>query len=174
LAFGTAYNFPTGGYLGVKSLTDRVTGITVINWSEAETLNRSKSVPRKSTISNPWVTFALCVLAVFITMPAAIAQRDDPDSRVYPPDSAPFGMTYGEWLAAEWQYALAIPASTNPALDSTGEYCGIGQSGGPVFFLVASSVPAGHTGRLPREQPFAVGSTEEIARPLPLDAWPCG
>lgn len=54
---------------------------------------------------------------------------------VYPPDEAVYGMTYGEWGAAWWQYVLSIPAADNPLLDETGAKCDVGQ-GGPVFFLV--------------------------------------
>jgi hypothetical protein len=57
---------------------------------------------------------------------------------VLPPSSAAFGMTYGAWSAALWQYVLSQPASSNPLLDRTGAGCGVGQSG-PVFFLVGTA-----------------------------------
>lgn len=44
------------------------------------------------------------------------------------------GKTIGEWSAKWWQWALAIPASTNPMLDNTGAFCHLGQQG-PVWFL---------------------------------------
>jgi hypothetical protein len=76
------------------------------------------------------------ILAILLTTPLALlAQRDDDDSLVYPPDSAVFGMSYGDWSAAYWQYVLSVPASTNPQLDTTGAFCGVAQSSGPVFFL---------------------------------------
>ena len=77
--------------------------------------------------------------------------------RVAPPQSQPYGASYGEWGAAWWQWALAQPASANPLFDSTGEYCGAGQSG-QVWFLAGTfggsaertcTVPAGRALLLP-------------------------
>lgn len=45
-------------------------------------------------------------------------------------DSGPFEKLSAEW----WQWALSIPTSENPQLDSTGEKCMIGQRGS-VWFL---------------------------------------
>jgi hypothetical protein len=61
-------------------------------------------------------------------------------------------MTYGDWSAAWWQWALAIPASGNPINDPTGALCAVGQSTGPVFYLAGGTditrhctIPAGKT-----------------------------
>lgn len=56
---------------------------------------------------------------------------------VAPPQSRPYGATYGEWGAAWWQWALAQPASVNPVLDPSGAYCGADQSG-QVWFLAGT------------------------------------
>lgn len=67
------------------------------------------------------------------------------------PDAAPFGMGYGDWAAAWWQYVFAIPADDNPLLDATGGKCAVGQTSGPVFFLVGSFVgPVTRTCTVPR------------------------
>lgn len=50
-------------------------------------------------------------------------------------NSAPYGRTYGNWTVAWWQWALAIPKSTNPVLDTTGKYAGAGQYNKDVVFL---------------------------------------
>ena len=90
------------------------------------------------------------VLAIFLTVPASLlAQRDNndsltysDDSLVYPPDSVAYGMTYGGWVVAYWQYILSIPLSTNPAFgDTTGVYCNLDQGSGSVYFLNASGSP---------------------------------
>ncbi len=53
---------------------------------------------------------AVGLLTVLVTVPPSLlAQRDDDDSLVYPPDSSVYGMTYGDWAVAYWQY---------PSLDS--------------------------------------------------------
>lgn len=44
------------------------------------------------------------------------------------------GQSIGEWSAKWWQWALSIPASTNPMLDMDGRFCHVGQKG-PVWFL---------------------------------------
>jgi hypothetical protein len=43
--------------------------------------------------------------------------------RVAPIFSKPEGQTYGRWAAEWWQWALGVPAATNPLLDVTGEQC---------------------------------------------------
>jgi len=54
---------------------------------------------------------------------------------IIPPNANPHGMTYGEWSARWWQWALALPVDQNPFFDETG--CAHGANGqlGPVWFL---------------------------------------
>src|SRR5215469_14163190 len=74
---------------------------------------------------------------------------------VIPPNARPFGMTYGQWSAREWQWALESPdipsnpvttpnhgTPTNPAPVD----CTLGQRG-PVWFLSGVFVtgPSGPT-----------------------------
>jgi hypothetical protein len=67
-----------------------------------------------------------------------VAQADDDaSSQVIPRDANAYGNSYGEWSARWWQWALAIPAATNPVEDTTGAHCAEGQSG-PVWFLASS------------------------------------
>lgn len=70
---------------------------------------------------------------------------------VFTTDSKPYGVSYGEWTARWWQWALSIPKDVNPVGDETGKYCGQGQEG-PVWFLAgtfggemerACTIPAG-------------------------------
>jgi hypothetical protein len=59
---------------------------------------------------------------------------------VFPPDSQPYGLTYGEWTAKWWQWAESIPTENNPQLDETGEDCAQAQNQtGPVWFLTGTS-----------------------------------
>jgi hypothetical protein len=72
--------------------------------------------------------------------------------RILPPNSSPYGHSYGEWGAMWWQWALSIAVGDSPLFDESGENANIGQSG-PVYFLAGSftsndvtrtiSVPAG-------------------------------
>jgi len=72
---------------------------------------------------------------------------------VLPAGSNAHGQSLGAWAADYWKWALETPASTNPLLDETGEFCGEGQ-GGSVWFIPGSfggdaerscSVPQGKT-----------------------------
>jgi len=73
-------------------------------------------------------------------VPVPMAFAHDPNPDVFSPDENVFGMTYGDWSAAWWQWVLSIPAPTNPLNDTTGANCAAGQSSGPVFFIVGSFV----------------------------------
>ena len=56
---------------------------------------------------------------------------------VLPLGGSAFGHPYGEWAELYWQWVLAQPTSSNPQLDATGEFAGVGQSG-PVWFLAGT------------------------------------
>lgn len=58
--------------------------------------------------------------------------------RIFPPGSRPYNLSYGEWTARWWQWAMSIPIDKNPLIDSTGKYCAEGQHG-PVWFLAGTS-----------------------------------
>jgi hypothetical protein len=83
------------------------------------------------------VVLVACVLVVPATMPAAVS-AGNPNPRVLPPNSHPHGLTYAQWSAKWWQWALAVPAPVNPILDATGANCAQGQSGS-VWFLAGTS-----------------------------------
>jgi len=48
-----------------------------------------------------------------------------------------YGLTYGEWNAKWWEWAISIPADKTPMKDLTGNRCATNQSG-PVWFLAGS------------------------------------
>jgi hypothetical protein len=83
------------------------------------------------------IVFILIVPLFFIssTMPFAYAQSTNPG--VFPPNSRPYGLTYGEWSTKWWQWAESIPKENNPAGDETGEKCSQSQNG-PVWFLAGT------------------------------------
>jgi hypothetical protein len=79
-----------------------------------------------------------------------LQKNGNPNPRILPPNSHPFGMTYGGWSAAWWQYVYSLPVHDpndptqffNPIFDETGVKCGVEQSG-PVFFLMGVSNVSG-------------------------------
>ena len=57
---------------------------------------------------------------------------------VYPLDSKPYGLTYSDWGAKQWQWLISIPSSKSPMSDNVGTRCAVGQQG-PVWFLLGTS-----------------------------------
>jgi hypothetical protein len=79
----------------------------------------------------PTLGMVLAVSAVILlAQPVALFAQ-----AAYPANATPFGMTYGDWMAAYLQYFFSIPASTHPVNDTTGAECKVAQSSSPVFFL---------------------------------------
>lgn len=74
------------------------------------------------------------ILGLMVLAPMVAHADENPNPSVLPPDSKPYGLTYGEWSAKWWQWAYSIPLSENPLVDETGANAANGQSG-PVWFL---------------------------------------
>ena len=104
-------------------------------------MHAMKDLPRTVSVGLT-LTLLLGVVASF-ALTAAPASAADPNPGILPPQSHPFGRTYGEWAAAWHSWRLSVPVSVNPALDSTGANCGQGQSGN-VWFL--HGIPADDEG----------------------------
>jgi hypothetical protein len=98
------------------------------------------------------------VLAVSGLLAATTSARADggdcKDSPIFPPDSHPYGASYGEWLARYWQWTFAFP------VDATPDYLGFGAYGtapwsanqsGKVWFLPLSFGSATLTGTVPED-----------------------
>ena len=90
------------------------------------------------------------LLAVMLLAATALAQRVPQMSPRAPQavpggDSTYFGKSYGEWSAAWWQWALALPATEHPLFDTAD--CSTAQSGHVWFlggkFCAATSVTGG-------------------------------
>lgn len=78
----------------------------------------------------------LTLLSIIAIIPVAVADSINPG--VFPINSKPYGLSYAEWTAKWWQWAMEIPGSVNPIADKTGANCAQHQSG-PVWFLAGSS-----------------------------------
>lgn len=89
------------------------------------------------------------VAAVFaVALLPAISLCRNPNPGVLPPNSDAFGMTYGEWSARWWQWAVSLPVNANPLFDTAD--CNAGQLG-KVWFLGGSFTgsPADRTCNVP-------------------------
>jgi hypothetical protein len=84
-----------------------------------------------------YVAVAVCVGLMVAAMIAVVQADDEARGKVIPRDANTYGNSSGEWSARWWQWALSIPAATNPVLDDTGAHCAEGQSG-PVWFLASA------------------------------------
>jgi hypothetical protein len=74
------------------------------------------------------------------TNPRGLAQgqpNGNSNPGVIPPGSHAHGLTYGEWSARWWKWALEQPAALSPLTDTTGANCAVGQSGS-VWFLAGT------------------------------------
>lgn len=76
---------------------------------------------------------AMVVLGFMILAPM-FAQAANLNPDILPPNSHPYGLTYGEWSAKWWQWVYSIPLVDSPLVDETGANAANGQSG-PVWFL---------------------------------------
>lgn len=80
----------------------------------------------------------LPLITTTIISPAVAEVTNGNNLGVFPPDSKPYGSTYGEWTARWWQWVISIPAQDNPLKDNTGAKCSINQHG-PVWFLAGTT-----------------------------------
>jgi len=81
---------------------------------------------------------AALAVVLGLMMPTTTPQaQSNGNPGVIPPIARPYGLSYGQWSAKWWQWALSIPEATNPLLDSSGANCAEGQAG-PVWFLAGT------------------------------------
>jgi len=80
---------------------------------------------------------ALVTVGIFMALSIQVVNAGNKNPEVLPPNSTPYGMTYGEWSAKWWEYVFELPQNNHPLADQTGAQCSAGQLG-PVFFLVGT------------------------------------
>src|SRR6476620_11532945 len=71
-------------------------------------------------------------LVIPLNIKFSFAENVNPN--VFPTDSKPYSLTYGDWTARFWQWLHSIPKPDSPAADTTGKNCALKQTG-PVWFL---------------------------------------
>lgn len=76
----------------------------------------------------------ICGLLLPIISVAAEKEKGAATPGVLPPQSNPFGKTYGEWQAEWWKWVYSLPLASHPLRDDTGGLAAMGQSG-HVWFL---------------------------------------
>lgn len=83
------------------------------------------------------LSVSLSISLAVMSAVSVLAQAGNPNPGVVPTNSKSLGLSYGEWSARWWQWALFIPPGVNPILDATGANCAQGQSG-HVWFLAGT------------------------------------
>jgi hypothetical protein len=85
--------------------------------------------------------FALVSIAaasfIMLILSTSFTSAQSQNFNIFPVDSRPYNLTYGEWSARWWIWALSVPEENNPITDQTGENCDINQQG-PVWFLAGT------------------------------------
>ena len=87
----------------------------------------------KAHRTHPITVFAMLALLAMLLTPAT-AGANPPAPVSVPPGENPLGVSYADWSAQWWTWALEQPVPTNPILDTTGANCAVAQSG-DVWFL---------------------------------------
>jgi hypothetical protein len=84
--------------------------------------------------------FTVGIISMFsiFSVNQALASTIDNEQLSYQVDSNPYGISYSDWTTRWWQWLLPIPVPENPAVDTTGEHCGVRQNGS-VWFLAGTS-----------------------------------
>jgi hypothetical protein len=95
---------------------------------------------RKAATTFAITLFAFAIINGLSGITFIQAQEDTGNGSqgIFPPDSRPYGLTYGEWTAKWWQWAYLMPEANNPMVDDTGRNCANNQTS-PVWFLAGTS-----------------------------------
>jgi hypothetical protein len=86
----------------------------------------------KSLLGKQWVRASLMAILV------GFASASQAGGVVLPPQSHPYGKSYGEWSAEHWKWTYSLPADAHPLTDTAS--VSAGQSG-PVWFLGGTWAP---------------------------------
>jgi hypothetical protein len=82
----------------------------------------------------------LLTVTLLVALPRNVALADDASNpKVLPPNSHPYGRTYGEWSAAWWKWNMELPVTgpiPHPSVDDPAFDVTFGQQG-KVWFLAA-------------------------------------
>lgn len=84
---------------------------------------------------------------------------------VFPIESRPYGLTYGEWSARWWQWLLSIPRSKSPAVGASGDNAYLNQDDPNVFFL-CQTVESILEGRVAQDRRIVVRAGRSVLIPI--------
>jgi hypothetical protein len=94
---------------------------------------------RERVLTSARLVLAASAVIIGLALLPAVSFGANPNPKILPPNSQSYGMTYSEWSARWWQWAISLPTSNSPLFDTAD--CSTGQIG-PVWFLGGSFVSA--------------------------------
>ena len=84
---------------------------------------------------------------------------------LFPIESRPYGLSYGEWSARWWQWLLSVPRSESPAVDASGDNASVNQVDPNVFFL-CQTVESIQEGRAARDRTIFMRAGKSVFMPI--------
>lgn len=121
---------------------------------------------------DPGKSMATIGIGLGLLLLPLVAAAQNPNPKVLPPNSAPQGLTYGEWSAKWIKWAYEPATADSPLLDTTGANCAKRQSG-HVWFLAGTfgsgvvsrscTIPAGQMLFFPVGNGFCAGDGLDFA-----------
>ncbi len=79
-------------------------------------------------------------LLVSASTPVRAGSRGNVNPRVHPPNSTPYGKTYGEWAARYWQWLTSFTPAESPAFEQGDVVFGAEKQSGPVWILESGNI----------------------------------
>jgi|KBSMisStandDraft_5_1062788.scaffolds.fasta_scaffold53930_2 hypothetical protein len=119
---------------------------------------------------NPWYNLYSFTIGLNICIRIDILENYDemkslPIS-IFPIESNPYGLSYGDWSVRWWKWLLSIPKSDNPALDNTGNKATLNQHDPNVFFLCQTIDTNKSASRIIPARKVTVKSDTSILMPI--------
>jgi hypothetical protein len=116
--------------------------------SHERSANQNMKTAQKSILSLGISLKLTTVVMAVLLFAANLTQAGTKEVVIVPPSAKYHGKTYGEWAAAFWQYAFALPLEVHPFLDTPEYNFSAGQSGA-VWFWSSPDGPITRTVTLP-------------------------
>jgi hypothetical protein len=86
-------------------------------------------------LNQTWLCVALAAVLIISLSGATARAGNGASAKILPPNSHPYGMSYGEWSEAWWQWCFSLPVTSHPLFDTAD--VSTGQSG-QVWFIAGN------------------------------------
>ena len=86
------------------------------------------------TVRNLRTVLSVAAMVAVAALPGNLARADN-NPGILPPNSHPYGKTYGQWQAAHWQWLYSLQVADHPLFKDGDVDLSLNQPPGPVWFL---------------------------------------